>query len=139
MIKKKELSKKDKNTWENYIKNPSNIYDKDKDFSNNSIRKTRFKYDLHGFTLDEANIKVKEIILYCVKNKYREILLVTGKGIHSTNDKDIYVSKDLGKLKYSVPEFINNDEELKNHIISIDDANFRDGGEGAIVIKIRNL
>tara|TARA_Y100000996_G_C22361779_1_gene577217 strand:+ start:228 stop:647 length:420 start_codon:yes stop_codon:yes gene_type:complete len=139
VIKKKELSKKDKNTWENYIKNPSNIYDKDKDFSNNSIRKTRFKYDLHGFTLDEANIKVKEIILYCVKNKYREILLVTGKGIHSTNDKDIYVSKDLGKLKYSVPEFINNDEELKNHIISIDDANFRDGGEGAIVIKIRNL
>ena len=139
MIKKKELSKKDKNTWENYIKNPSNIYDKDKDFSNNSIRKTRFKFDLHGFTLDEANIKVKEIILYCVKNKYREILLVTGKGIHSTNDKDIYVSKDLGKLKFSVPEFINNDEELKNHIISIDDANFRDGGEGAIVIKIRNL
>ena len=139
VTKKKELSKKDKNTWENYIKNPSNIYDKDKDFSNNSIRKTRFKYDLHGFTLDEANIKVKEIILYCVKNKYREILLVTGKGIHSTNDKDIYVSKDLGKLKYSVPEFINNDEELKNHIISIDDANFRDGGEGAIVIKIRNL
>ena len=139
MIKKKELSKKDKNTWENYIKNPSNIYDKDKDFSNNSIRKTRFKFDLHGFTLDEANIKVKEIILYCVKNKYREILLVTGKGIHSTNDKDIYVSKDLGKLKFSVPEFINNDEELKNYIISIDDANFRDGGEGAIVIKIRNL
>ena len=139
MIKKKDPNQEDKKTWENYIKNPSNIYDKDKDFSNNSIRKTRFKYDLHGFTLDEANIKVKEIILYCVKNKYREILLVTGKGIHSTNDKDIYVSKDLGKLKYSVPEFINNDEELKNHIISIDDANFRDGGEGAIVIKIRNL
>ena len=55
----------------------------------------------------------------CKENKYKEILLITGKGIHSTNDKDIYVSKDLGKLKYSVPEFIKSNEELNNFIISI--------------------
>ena len=81
----------------------------------------------------------REIIFYCVENKYKEILLVTGKGIHSTNENDSYVSKDLGKLKFSVPDFINTDEELKNNILSIDNADIKDGGEGAILIKLRNL
>ena len=89
--------------------------------------------------IDKANLKVREIIFYCVENKYKEILLVTGKGIHSTNENDSYVSKDLGKLKFSVPEFINTDEELKNNILSIDNADIKDGGEGAILIKLRNL
>ena len=29
MIKKKDLSQEDKKTWEDYIKDPSDIYDKD--------------------------------------------------------------------------------------------------------------
>jgi DNA-nicking Smr family endonuclease len=137
--KKKNLSQKDRSTWEDYIKNPSDVYDKDQNTSNKQERKSRFKFDLHGFTLDKANLKVREIIFYCVENKYKEILLVTGKGIHSTNENDSYVSKDLGKLKFSVPDFINTDEELKNNILSIDNADIKDGGEGAILIKLRNL
>ena len=66
------------------------------------IRKERFKFDLHGFTLDKANKKVKEILLFCVKNKYKELLLITGKGLHSTSGKDTYISKDLGKLKFEI-------------------------------------
>ena len=139
MSKKKDLSQKDRSTWEDYIKNPSDVYDKDQNTSNKQERKSRFKFDLHGFTLDKANLKVREIIFYCVENKYKEILLVTGKGIHSTNENDSYVSKDLGKLKFSVPDFINTDEELKNNILSIDNADIKDGGEGAILIKLRNL
>ena len=138
MIKKKDLSQEDKQTWEDYINNPSDIYDKDE---NNFIKKTkknRFIFDLHGLTLDKANNKVKDIILFCVENNYKEILLITGKGIHSMNDKDIYVSKDLGKLKYSVPEFINSNEELTKLIISINDASLKDGGEGALLIKLKN-
>ena len=69
MIKKKDSTQEDKKTWEEYIKNPSDIYDKDKDISNNVQRKERYKFDLHGFSLDEANNKVEEIIHYCVKNK----------------------------------------------------------------------
>ncbi len=137
MIKKKDLSQEDKQTWEDYINNPSDIYDKDE---NNFIKKTkknRFIFDLHGLTLDKANSKVKDIILFCVENNYKEILLITGKGIHSMNDKDIYVSKDLGKLKYSVPEFINSNEELTKLIISINDASLKDGGEGALLIKLK--
>ena len=61
------------NTWENYIKNPSDIYDKDKDLSTNNTNKSRFKFDLHGYSLDDANKKVREIILQCISKKYREL------------------------------------------------------------------
>ena len=111
MIKKKDLSQDDKKTWENFIKDPSGIYDKDKN-NQKTDRKERFKFDLHGFTLNDANKKVKEILLFCIDNKYKELLLITGKGIHSTSSEDAYISKDFGKLKYSVPEFIRSDPEI---------------------------
>ena len=106
MIKKKDLDQGNIKAWEEYIKNPSDIYDKDKNYSKENDRNGRFKYDLHGYTLDDANRKVREIILSCKEKNYKEILLITGKGLHSQNDKDIYVSKNLGTLRYSVPEFI---------------------------------
>ncbi len=138
MIKKKDLSKEDSVVWQSYIKNPTDVYDKD--LGNESInRKKRFKFDLHGYTLDEANKKVREIIISCSKNKYREILLITGKGLHSTSGEDTYVSNDLSKLKYSVPEFISSDDQLKNYIISMTEAEKKDGGDGAILIKLKNL
>ena len=139
MIKKKNISQKDINTWENYIKNPSDITDKETALKDNKSRYTRFKFDLHGFTLLEANKKVKEIILSCVKNNYKEILLITGKGIHSNTEKNIYVSKDLSKLKYSVPDYINSNLDLSKYIVSVSNADKVDGGEGAIIIKLKNL
>ena len=138
MIKKKDLSKEDREVWQSYIKNPTDVYDKD--LENKLInRKERFKFDLHGYTLDEANKKVKEIIISCSKNKYREVLLITGKGLHSTSGEDTYVSSDLSKLRYSVPEFLSSNDELKNYIITIEEAEKKDGGDGAILIKLKNL
>jgi len=139
VTKYKDLSPEDKKNWEDYIKNPSDVFDKDKSNSINTEKKSRFRFDLHGFTLDQANKKVKEIILSCTEKKYTEILFITGKGKHSTNEKDIYTSKDLGRLKYSVPEFINSNQELRSLIVSIQDAKIKDGGEGAIIIKLKNL
>ena len=139
MIKKKDRKQEDIKIWEDYTKNPSDIYDKDLDTSNSIHRRERYKFDLHGFTLDEANIKVKDVIEYCSKNRFKELLLITGKGIHSTTEEDAYISKDLGKLKYSVPEFIKTNSELNKLIVSIHDAERKDGGEGAIIIKLRNL
>ena len=139
MIKKKDLSEKDIETWETYIKNPSDIYDKDKNNQKNQGRKERFRFDLHGHTLDEANQRVKDIIFSCIKQKYKEILFITGKGLHSTSDRNTYVSKDLSKLKYSVPNFIKLDEDLNKFVFSISDADIKDGGEGAILVKLRNL
>ena len=139
MIKKKGLSEKDLNTWETYIKNPSDLYDKEQDNQKNQVRKERFRFDLHGHTLDEANQRVRDIIFSCVKQKYKEIIFITGKGLHSTSDKDAYVSKDLSKLKYSVPNFIKSDDDLNKFVFSISDADIKDGGEGAILVKLRNL
>jgi len=137
--KKKDLDQANTKAWEEYIKNPSDIYDKDKNFSKENNMKGRFKYDLHGYTLDDANRKVREIILSCKENNYKEILLITGKGLHSKNEKDIYVSKNFGTLRYSVPEFIKSEKDLNNFIISINEAEIKDGGAGALLIKLKNL
>ena len=138
MTKKKEPNQEDKKIWENYIKNPSDIYDKEQSTNSNIQRRERYKFDLHGFSLDQANSKVREIVEHCVENKFKELLLITGKGIHSTSDEDAYISKNLGKLKYSVPEFLRT-SDLNKFITSINDAEKKDGGEGAIIIKLKNL
>ena len=139
MIKKKNISQEDINTWKNYIKNPTGITDKDNIQKDSSSNHRRFKYDLHGFTLLEANEKVKEIILLCLKENYKEILFITGKGIHSNTEKNVYASKDLSKLRYSVPEYIKSDLDLSKHIVSISSADKIDGGDGAIIIKLKKL
>ena len=137
MIKKKYLSKEDKKVWENYIKNPSDVFDKDK--SNlKKIKNQRFKFDLHGFTLDEANKKVKEIIKSCSEKNCREILLITGKGLHS-NQENVYKSSNLSKLRFSVPEYINSDPEISKLISSIVNPPQKEGGEGALLIKLKKL
>ena len=139
MDKKKDVDQENVKAWEEYIKNPSDIYDKEKNNSKHNSRRERFKFDLHGFTLDDANRKIREIIFFCKEKKYKELLIITGKGIHTTNDNDVYVSKNLGKLKYSVPEFIKSDEELNKLILSVTEADIKDGGEGALLIKMKNL
>jgi DNA-nicking Smr family endonuclease len=139
VIKKKKLSQEDKKVWENFTNQPSNIYDKEKISQQTFSRNERLKYDLHGYTLTDANKKVKEIFLSGVSNKYKELLLITGKGLHSNTTEDTYVSKDLSKLKYSVPEFIKNNDELNKYVISISEASIKDGGSGAILIKLKNL
>ena len=138
MIKKKDLSQEDKKIWDDYTKNPNDIFDKDR-HNQNSIRKERYIFDLHGFTLEDANKKVKKILLFCAENKYKELLLITGKGIHSTNENDAYVSRDYGKLKFSVPEFVKSNPELNKLFYSIKEADIKDGGDGAILIKLKKL
>ena len=139
MINKKNLSQEDKEAWESFTKDPSDIYDKELSNKKKNSRKYRFKFDLHGFTLKDANKKIQEIILSGAGKKYEEILLVTGKGLHSKTDQDAFASQKLSKLKYSVPEFINNNLELAKHVISISEASSKDGGAGAILIKLKNL
>ena len=139
MIKKKDLSKEDKETWDNFTREPSDIYDKDLQIADDNLRRNRLRYDLHGFTLEDANKKVKDLILSGIRNKYKEILLITGKGLHSNTEEDTYVSKNLSKLRFSVPEFINSCDELSKFVVSISEASLKDGGSGAILIKLKNL
>jgi DNA-nicking Smr family endonuclease len=139
VIKKKDLSKEDKKTWDNFTRQPSDIYDKDLQLTDDNPKRNRLRYDLHGFTLEDANRKVKDLILSGIRNKFKEILLITGKGLHSNTEEDAYVSKNLSKLRFSVPEFINSCDELSKFVVSISEASLKDGGSGAILIKLKNL
>tara|TARA_X000001036_G_scaffold427659_1_gene456533 strand:- start:2325 stop:2744 length:420 start_codon:yes stop_codon:yes gene_type:complete len=137
--KEKKITPLDLKEWKDFTKNPKDIFDKEKNHSIINKHVNQYKFDLHGFSLQEANIKVKEIIVSCVEKKYNEILLVTGKGLHSQTDSDSYVSKDLSKLRYSIPDFILNDNHLSELVLSINSASKEKGGEGAIVIKLKKL
>ena len=138
MKKKEDITQADKDVWGEYIKNPKDVFDKDLN-SRNPERKLKCKFDLHGYTLKEANIKAKELIISCYENKYSEVLLITGKGIHSNTEKNVYVSKNLSQLKYSIPDYINSEEEIKNKILSIRSAPKEYGGDGALIIKLKKF
>ena len=139
MTKKKNISSEDLDTWKKYIENPKDLIDKDKIDNNQNPINRRFIYDLHGLTLNNANEKVKSIIISCAKKKIREILFITGKGIHSKTYKDVYASEDLSKLRFSVPAFIRSNDDLMKCVNSISVADQKDGGDGAIIIRLKKL
>ena len=137
MKKKDSLTQKDKEDWSNFLKDTSRVPDKDQKNHTDSAA-DKFKFDLHGLSLDEANKRVKEIIKSCSEKNCREILLITGKGLHS-NQEDVYKSSDLNKLRFSVPDFINSDPEISKLILSMVNPSYKEGGEGALLIKLKKL
>ena len=52
--------------------------------------------DLHGFTLDEANKLIEKFIVDSYSQGINKLIVVTGKGLHSQNEKDPYTSKEFG-------------------------------------------
>ena len=94
-------------------------------------------YDLHGYSLDEANKKIKDLINDSYEKGVNKLIIVTGKGLHSKNENDPYVSKDLSILKYSVPDFIKNNDKLMSLISSLTEADEADGGSGAFYIYLK--
>ena len=130
------ISDKDKKDWENFINSKEKIQSKDIKFKNKKTFKTR-SIDLHGYTLDEANKTVENFINKSFSENVNKLIVVTGKGLHSNNEKDPYVSKDLGILKYSVPEYIRNNQELMSLINEIKEASIEDGGSGAFYIYLK--
>jgi DNA-nicking Smr family endonuclease len=131
-----KISDKDKKDWQDFISNKDKVSDKDLRIKKNNYEKIR-TIDLHGFTLEEANKKIQNFILKAFDDKVSKLIIVTGKGIHSDVEKNPYVSKDLSILKYSVPEFISNNNLLMSKIREITDAKIEDGGSGAFYIYLK--
>ena len=131
-----DISQKDKKDWENFISSDEKLPNKDFNSSKQKLSKVK-SIDLHGYTLDEANKTIEKFIYRSFTEKINKLIVVTGKGLHSQNEKDPYVSKDLGILKYSVPEFIENNKSLMNIIKEIKDASIEDGGSGAFYIFLK--
>ena len=146
------ISKNDKNIWKNYVSNfeqyvfvpqvndrtipknnsyNPNIYKKDspsiytKPFKKKGI-KPNIVLDLHGHTLYSAKIILNKYIINCYDKNIRNILIITGKG-----------RKNKGVLKEEVPKWLN-DKYLNRYLVSINFAPNHFGGEGALLIRIKN-
>ena len=130
------ISDKDKKDWKNFLERNEKLPNKDLERKNNRFDITK-SLDLHGFTLDEANIKVENFITDCFNRKVSKVIIVTGKGLHSQNDKDPYISEKFGILKNSVPDFIKNNPSLMTKIKSITSAEISDGGSGAFYVFLK--
>jgi DNA-nicking Smr family endonuclease len=131
-----KISDKDKKVWEEFLSNKEKLPNKDLKLDKKKNLKIA-EIDLHGYTLEGANRAIEKFIENSYQNSVSKIIVVTGKGLHSDVEKDPYVSKDLSILKYSVPEFIENNVELMKNIIEIKDANIEDGGSGAFYIFLK--
>ena len=139
-VKQKNINNPDKNKqdWENFLNNKEKIPNKDfvykKDIRHEKIK----KIDLHGHTIEQANEAIDQFIQKSSDENVTKIIVITGKGLRSKNIENPYLSKDLSILKYSVPEFIENNRRLTKLIIEITDAKIEDGGGGAFYIFLKN-
>ena len=131
-----KISEKDKKDWNNFISNKEKLKNKDIDI-NKPLRQKIRSIDLHGYTLDQANKEISNFIKKCYIENVNKIIVVTGKGLHSQNEKNPYISKKLSILKYSVPEFIKNNDELISLIYDFGTAKIEDGGSGAFYIYLK--
>tara|TARA_B100000676_G_C17704933_1_gene643277 strand:+ start:340 stop:753 length:414 start_codon:yes stop_codon:yes gene_type:complete len=133
-----KLSDKDKKDWQDFLDSSDKLQSKDLDQLKNQIISER-SIDLHGYTLDEANKRISEFIEYCYVNKVKKIIVITGKGMRSKNIEDPYQSKDLSILKYSVPEYIKNNNQLMNKIIKIDFESVNSPSKGNFDIFLKTI
>ena len=133
---KNKISDKDKKDWEKFITSEEKVTDKDSKSNLKTSQKSKY-IDLHGYSLEEANKKIEKFIIESYVKKIKKIIVVTGKGLHSQNEKNPYVSKDLSILKYSIPEFIKRNPDLVKLINNIEEASIEDGGSGAFYIYLK--
>tara|TARA_B110000027_G_scaffold17835_1_gene18388 strand:- start:90 stop:515 length:426 start_codon:yes stop_codon:yes gene_type:complete len=134
----KKITDKDKLDWEIFLKRKEKIPNKDFVIEKKIRHEKIKKIDLHGYTIEDANKAIEEFIEKCFNEKVSKIIVITGKGLRSKSIENPYLSKDLSILKYSVPEFIENNKSLLQFIIEISDANIEDGGSGAFYIHLKN-
>ena len=138
---KKNISHKDKKVWQDFIDKNERVDNKDDILNEESSRNIEKSIDLHGYTLDKANIKIFEFINDCFSSGIKKISIITGKGLRSKNQDNPYQSNHLGILKFSVPEYIKNNPELMDKILSIvfESINRPSKGSFNIILKKKNL
>ncbi len=144
------ISKCDKRVWENYVSNidkyilsPKNDgllnnkrNNKKLDLRNESLNSPKsFKrkklesdmiLDLHGQTLYSARSLLYKFISNCYEKNLRNVLIITGKG---QNNK--------GVLKEEVPKWLN-DKLLNKFLVNFNVAPKNLGGEGALLVRLKN-
>ncbi len=133
-----DIQNKDKKDWQDFILSKEKLPNKDTKYQKKSSIKTR-SIDLHGYSLEDANKKIEKFIENSYTQNVNKIVVVTGKGLHSQNESDPYVSKDLSILKHSIPDFIKKNNNLMDKIVEFKEADIKDGGSGAFYIYLKKL
>tara|TARA_B100001287_G_scaffold185816_1_gene156808 strand:+ start:29 stop:442 length:414 start_codon:yes stop_codon:yes gene_type:complete len=131
-----KISDKDKKDWEDFLSDNDPLPNKDLNIFSKKEKK-EILCDLHGFTLEDANKEIEKLIFSSYENGVSRLVVVTGKGLHSNNEKDPYKSKEFSILKHSVPEYIRSNQDLMKSIIEIKEATLEDGGSGAFYIYLK--
>ena len=116
----KKITDKDKRAWEAFVNSKEKVQDKDQQNVKKNFFNDEKEIDLHGYTLANANIEIEKFILECFDKGITKINIITGKGSRSKNKEDPYQSKDLSILKYSVPNFIKENQNLMSKILKIE-------------------
>ena len=133
---KKKISDQDKKDWKKFIDSDDKLINKD---LNNEKFKKNLKnksIDLHGYTLENANKAISDFIDKCHLEGVESIKVITGKGSRSKNKEDPYLSTDLSILKYSVPNYIQNNYELMKKIKKLDFESVNDISQGSFDILL---
>tara|TARA_Y100000816_G_C26018416_1_gene532712 strand:+ start:380 stop:790 length:411 start_codon:yes stop_codon:yes gene_type:complete len=128
----------DQKDWENFLSSTSNVFNKDSLEKKDQKFFDRYKFDLHGYSIDSANKKVEDLINKSFENGVLELLIITGKGTHSKKKDNVYVSEKYSRIQNTLPDFVKNNHELSSKIVSIKEASKELGGEGALIIKLKN-
>tara|TARA_B100000131_G_scaffold183448_1_gene176875 strand:+ start:204 stop:620 length:417 start_codon:yes stop_codon:yes gene_type:complete len=136
-----KLSDKDKSAWQEFIKSKDKIPDKDLKSTKKNFSFLEKTIDLHGYTLNDANLEIEKFILSCFDQGISKINIITGKGSRSKNKDDPYQSKDLSILKYSVPDYIKKNNKLMSKILKIDSEAIESPSKGnfEVILKVKNV
>ena len=129
----------DQKDWENFLSSTSSVFNKDSLEKKDQKFFNRYKFDLHGYSIDSANKKVEDLINKSFENGVLELLIITGKGKHSKKKDNVYVSEKYSRIQNTLPDFVKNNYELSSKIVSIKEASKELGGEGALIIKLKHL
>ncbi len=133
----KKISDKDKKAWQNFVNSREKVLDKDLELNRKDHYKIEKSIDLHGYNLNDANLKIERFILSCFDKKVTKINVITGRGNRSINNKDPYQSQDLSILKYSVPNFIKENKYLMEKILKIDFEAVKNPSQGSFNIFLK--
>ena len=136
----KKISDKDIKDWDNFVNSKKKLFNKDQQISRKISTYKEETIDLHGYSLEDANIKIESFILSCFEKGVTKINIITGKGSRSKNLNDPYQSKDLSILKYSVPNYIKENSNLMNKILKLDFDSVKSPSKGNfdIILKKKN-
>ena len=135
----KKLSDKDLRDWENFVNSKDRISSKE-ELNKNQINKKRstFKIDLHGFSLNQANKFIEKTINDCFEKEVSKLNIITGKGMRSKSTEDPYKSSELSILKHSIPEFIKSNVDLMKLIKKVETTDEKNSGSFSVYLRSKN-